>query len=62
METYSLLRGLADSWALLVLVLFFVGVVLFAFRPGSGTPHRDAAESIFRHENRPARTDRKEGR
>ena len=62
METYSFLRGLADSWALLLLVLFFVGVILFVFRPGSGKTHRDAAESIFRNENRPADADDKEGR
>ncbi|GGF66557.1 hypothetical protein GCM10011402_18550 [Paracoccus acridae] len=62
METYSFLRGLADSWALLLLVLFFVGVILFVFRPGSRKTHRDAAESIFRNENRPADADDKEGR
>lgn len=62
METYSFLRGLADSWALLILVLFFLGVILFVFRPGSRKAHRDAAESIFRHENRPADADEKEGR
>ena len=62
METYSFLRGLADSWALLALVLFFVGVVLFVFRPGSRRTHKDAAESIFRNENRPAPADDKEGR
>ena len=62
METYSFLRGLADSWALLVLVLFFLGVILFVFRPGSRKAHRDAAESIFRNENRPADADEKEGR
>ena len=56
METYSFLRGLADSWALLVLVLvlIFVGVVLFAWRPGSRRLHKDAARSIFRNERRPA--------
>ncbi len=62
METYSFLRGLADSWALLLLVLFFLGVILFVFRPGSRKTHRDAAESIFRNENRPAEADDKEGR
>ncbi|TBN42433.1 cbb3-type cytochrome c oxidase subunit 3 [Paracoccus subflavus] len=62
METYSFLRGLADSWALLVLVLFFVGVILFVFRPGSRRKHDDAAESIFRNEKSPARADDKEGR
>lgn len=62
METYSFLRGLADSWALLALVVFFVGVVLFVFRPGSRRTHKDAAESIFRNETRPAPADDKEGR
>ncbi|MFN4131047.1 MAG: CcoQ/FixQ family Cbb3-type cytochrome c oxidase assembly chaperone [Paracoccaceae bacterium] len=54
METYSFLRALADSWALLVLVLVFVGVILFVFRPGARRVQKDAAESIFRNENRPA--------
>lgn len=62
MELYSFLRELADSWALLALTLFFVGVVLFVFRPGSRKLQRDAAESIFRHESRPAVADEKEGR
>ena len=35
MDRYSFLRQLADSWVLLVLVLVFLGVVLFVFRPGS---------------------------
>lgn len=54
MDRYSLLRHLADSWILLLLTLIFVGVVLFAFRPGSRRPQQDAAESIFRNETRPA--------
>ena len=54
MERYSFLRQLADSWMLLVLTLFFLGVVLFAFRPGSRRVQRDAAESIFRNETKPA--------
>jgi cytochrome c oxidase cbb3-type subunit 4 len=35
METYTAMRHFADSWALLAMTLFFVGVVIFAFRPGS---------------------------
>jgi cytochrome c oxidase cbb3-type subunit 4 len=54
MDRYSFLRQLADSWVLLVLVLVFLGVVLFVFRPGSRRVHRDAAESIFRNETKPA--------
>lgn len=57
METYSFLRTLADSWALLALTLVFVGMVVFVFRPGGRRIHRDAAESIFRHETRPADPD-----
>jgi cytochrome c oxidase cbb3-type subunit 4 len=54
MDTYSLLRQIADSWALLVLFLIFIGVILYAFRPGSKDVHRDAADVPFRHEDRPA--------
>ncbi|WP_134680721.1 cbb3-type cytochrome c oxidase subunit 3 [Paracoccus ravus] len=54
MDRYSFLRELADSWVLLTLVLFFVGTIIFAWRPGSRPLHRDAAESIFRNEKRPA--------
>lgn len=61
MDNYSFLRELADSWVLLLLSLFFLGVVLFAFRPGSRKIQRQAAESIFRHETRPAAADDKEG-
>lgn len=62
MERYSFLRELADSWVLLALTLFFVGVILFVFRPGARDQQRDAAESIFRNEKRPADADKKEGR
>lgn len=54
MDRYTLLRELADSWVLLTLVLFFVGSCVFAFRPGTRALHREAAESIFRNETRPA--------
>jgi cytochrome c oxidase cbb3-type subunit 4 len=35
METYTALRQFADSWALAAMTVFFIGVVLFVFRPGS---------------------------
>lgn len=54
METYSLLRAFADSWMLLALTLFFVGVVLWVFRPSARGPQQEAATSIFRHEQKPA--------
>ncbi|NHF72648.1 CcoQ/FixQ family Cbb3-type cytochrome c oxidase assembly chaperone [Paracoccus xiamenensis] len=54
MDLYSLMRQFADSWALLALVLVFLGVLLWVFRPGSAKLHEDAAASIFRHDRRPA--------
>jgi len=54
MELYTLMREFADSWALLVLVLFFLAVVVWVFRPGSRATHDDAASLPFRNETRPA--------
>ncbi len=54
MDSYSLFREFADSWALLALVLVFVGVVIWAFRPGSRKVHEDVANIPFRNEDRPA--------
>jgi cytochrome c oxidase cbb3-type subunit 4 len=54
MDTYSGLRHFADSWGLLAMTLFFVGTILWAFRPGSAARHRDSAAIPFRHDARPA--------
>ncbi|MFO1204117.1 MAG: cbb3-type cytochrome c oxidase subunit 3 [Tabrizicola sp.] len=54
METYSLLRHLADSWVLLAMTLFFLGMCVWAFRPGSRAAHQDIASSIFRNDDHPA--------
>ena len=54
METYTMLRQFADSWAVLALLLFFLGVVVWAFRPGSRKVHEDIANIPFRHEDKPA--------
>jgi cytochrome c oxidase cbb3-type subunit 4 len=35
MDTYSVMRHFADSWGLLAMALFFVGAIVFVFRPGS---------------------------
>jgi cytochrome c oxidase cbb3-type subunit IV len=35
METYTAMRQFADSWALLAMALFFLGAMIFAFRPGT---------------------------
>ncbi|MGB8622977.1 MAG: cbb3-type cytochrome c oxidase subunit 3 [Paracoccaceae bacterium] len=61
MDTYSLLRHLADSWVLLALTLFFIGVVFWAFRPGSRRDHEESANIPFRHEDKPAGDDDKSG-
>jgi len=44
METYTAMRHFADSWGLLAMAIFFVGVVLFTLRPGSKNLAKDAAE------------------
>lgn len=53
METYSFLRELADSWVLLAMTLFFLGVIGWAFRPGSRALHDDIAQTPFRNEDTP---------
>lgn len=53
MDTYSLLREIADSWVLLLLFIFFLGTWVWAFRPGSRDVHNDAADVPFRHEDEP---------
>ncbi|MEM9583076.1 MAG: cbb3-type cytochrome c oxidase subunit 3 [Pseudomonadota bacterium] len=50
METYSFLRELADSWVLLLMTLFFLGTIVWAFRPGSRAIHDDTANIPFRNE------------
>jgi cytochrome c oxidase cbb3-type subunit 4 len=54
METYSLLRQFADSWMLLALFVFFIGVVVWVFRPGARKKYEDPANIPFRHEDKPA--------
>lgn len=56
MDFYSLLREFADSWVLLAMTLFFLAIVLWAFRPGSSAVHRDVADIPFRHQDRPAQS------
>lgn len=54
MDTYTILRQFADSWALLAMTLMFLGIVVWAFRPGSRAIHADTAGIPFRHEHAPA--------
>lgn len=53
-DIYTITRAFADSWALLVMFVMFIGIILFAFRPGSNKVHADIANIPFRHEDRPA--------
>ena len=57
MDTYSFLRELADSWVLLAMVIFYVGAIVWAFRPGSKCVHADIADIPFRNETLPDDTD-----
>ena len=47
---YETLRIFADSWGLLFLVLVFVGIVAFVFRPGARRHHDDAAQIPLRED------------
>mgnify|MGYP000530699614 CR=1 FL=1 len=50
MDKYSILREFADSWFLILMTLFFLGTVVWAFRPGSRKEHNDTANVVFRNE------------
>ena len=50
---YQVMRTFADSWGLLFMVLVFVGVTLFAFRPGSRATADDAANIPLRDDDKP---------
>jgi len=50
MELYTLLRGFADSWMLLAMLVAFAGIVLWAFRPGSRKIHDDQARIPLRND------------
>lgn len=48
MQTYTVLREFADSWFLIVMFLFFLGVWVFAFWPSLKAARDDAASIPFR--------------
>ncbi|HKL55173.1 MAG: cbb3-type cytochrome c oxidase subunit 3 [Roseovarius sp.] len=54
METYTFLRAFADSWMLLFLFVFFIGVVIWVLRPGSTKTYEEPSSIPFRHEDKPA--------
>lgn len=47
---YHTLRAFADSWGLLAMVLFFLGVVLWVLRPSARGTYEDAASIPFKEE------------
>ncbi len=48
METYSFLREFADSWMLLAMFLFFIGVVIWVYLPSRAKSISEAASIPFR--------------
>lgn len=46
-STYEMLRHLADSWGLLAMLIAFVVLVAWPFRPGARGSNQDAANAIF---------------
>lgn len=50
MDTYSFLREFADSWFLLAMFAFFIGVGIWAFWPGQRAARQEAAEIPLRDE------------
>ncbi len=57
METYTWLRAFADSWHLLFMFLFFIGVFIYILRPGANKVHDETANMIFRNDDKPAGDD-----
>jgi len=50
MDTYSVLRQIADSWVLLGMFGFFIGAIIWAFRPGSSAVYDDVGQIPLRND------------
>ncbi len=50
MDTYSVLRQIADSWVLLGMFGFFIGAIFWAFRPGSSAVYEDVGQIPLRND------------
>ena len=46
-STYEALRHFADSWGLLTMMVVFVGLAAWPFRPGAKADNDTAARMIF---------------
>ena len=53
METYTFLREFADSWMLLAMTMFFIGMILWTLRPGAKEKHADISRIPLRNEDAP---------
>ncbi|MEM6303456.1 MAG: cbb3-type cytochrome c oxidase subunit 3 [Pseudomonadota bacterium] len=51
MELYTLLRAFADSWFLLAMTTFYVGVFFWVIRPGSNRVHEEIKQIPLRDEH-----------
>ncbi|MEO1398784.1 MAG: cbb3-type cytochrome c oxidase subunit 3 [Pseudomonadota bacterium] len=49
-STYTFMREMADSWGLLYMVILFVAVIAFTFRPGSKKVADDISKIPFRED------------
>ncbi|GAB5377331.1 MAG: hypothetical protein AcusKO_37930 [Acuticoccus sp.] len=52
---YETVRGFADSWGLLLLVILFLAVILFVFRRGSTKRYEDAARIPMESREKPGK-------
>lgn len=50
-STYDMLRHLADSWGLLAMLVVFLALGAWPFRPGARSRNDSAATMIFKDEN-----------
>lgn len=57
MSLYEQLRHFADSYGLVALLVLFLGLCLWVFRPGAKQHNREAARSIFEDEDIEGRDD-----
>ena len=50
MDTYSLLREIADSWVLLAMFLFFLAIAIWAYLPSQARFREEARQIPFRND------------
>lgn len=53
MEKFEIIQRFALSWGLVFMAGVFAVAVIWAFWPGRNKSQEDAAQSIFRNEDRP---------